>query len=171
MHPAVCADFIRIWSGLTGVATLKNVQVFMFNQPRARVLGKGAGATRTEYVDAWGFPQKPLNFTRGALKGGNLPEDIYRTFHTGLRSIMPSYGGETLGSITREGLEALVDEQTLASIESILDEFPANFDAMDELDRARFSALIERNSWDLVAYILSLRESTSTAAAVLGSAP
>jgi cytochrome c oxidase cbb3-type subunit 2 len=133
--------------------------------------GKGTGATRTEYVDAWGDSQKPFNFTRGALKGGNLPEDIYRTFHTGLRSIMPSYGGDTLGSITREGVESLVDEPTLAAIESILDDFPADFEAMDELDRARFTTLVERNSWDLVAYILSLKESTSTAAAVLGSAP
>ena len=49
------------------------------------------------------------------------------------------------------------------------DEFAADaeaiFGAMEDAERLE---LAERNSWDLVAYILSLRRSTSTAAAVLG---
>ena len=57
--------------------------------------GRGTGATQTEYVDAWGEAQKAFDFSRGSLKGGNAPEDIYRTFHTGLRSVMPSYGGQS----------------------------------------------------------------------------
>ncbi|NIW75638.1 MAG: hypothetical protein GWN08_10375, partial [Gemmatimonadetes bacterium] len=44
-----------------------------------------------------------FDFTRGSLKGGNTPEDIYRTFHTGLRSIMPSFDGTTLMTVAQEG--------------------------------------------------------------------
>jgi len=135
--------------------------------------GQGTGATRTEYVDAWGNPQKPFNFTRGSLKGGNDPEDIYRTFHTGLRSIMPSYGGDTLALATVETYGSKKDKlppDDQTALDAVLGEFPATsaelFDGMSEDQRLAFA---ERNSWDLVAYILSLRTRTTTAAAVLGS--
>jgi mono/diheme cytochrome c family protein len=134
--------------------------------------GQGTGATRTEYVDAWGNPQRPFNFTRGSLKGGNSPEDIYRTFHTGLRSIMPSYGGDTAALATVETYQAkkgVLPEEDQQSLADVLEEFPATsadlFEGMSEGQRLE---LAHRNSWDLVAYILSLRQSTTTARAVLG---
>jgi cytochrome c oxidase cbb3-type subunit 2 len=137
--------------------------------------GQGTGATRTEYVDAWGNPQKPFNFTRGSLKGGNAPEDIYRTFHTGLRSIMPSYGGDTLALATvetYEGRKESLPQAEREALAAVLDEFPRTgaelFDGMAEAERLE---LARRNSWDLVAYILSLRTQTTTARAVLGGPP
>jgi cytochrome c oxidase cbb3-type subunit 2 len=136
--------------------------------------GQGTGATRTEYVDAWGNPQKPFNFTRGALKGGNAPEDIYRTFHTGLRSIMPAYEGETLALVAAEGFHGrrdLIDAAEYDSLGSVIDQFPATveelYDSTSETERLE---LARRNSWDLVAFILSLRQEISTAEAVLGPA-
>jgi hypothetical protein len=136
--------------------------------------GQGTGATRTEYVDAWGNPQKPFNFTRGALKGGNAPEDIYRTFHTGLRSIMPAYEGETLALGAAEGFHGrrdLIDAAEYDSLGSVIDQFPATveelYDSTSETERLE---LARRNSWDLVAFILSLRQEISTAEAVLGPA-
>ncbi len=134
--------------------------------------GAGTGATQTQYTDAWGNPQKPLDFTRGRLKGGDNPEDIYRTFHTGLRSIMPAYGGVTLAAVNVETFETQKmflqpgeDEQ----LEPYLDDFPATagevFTQMDETQRQQ---MIQRNSWDLVAYVLSLQQQVSTAQAVLG---
>jgi mono/diheme cytochrome c family protein len=135
--------------------------------------GQGQGATRTEYVDAWGHPQKPFNFARGALKGGNQPEDIYRTFHTGLQSIMPAYGGDTLALASAESFEAkraaLLAEE-LERLRTVLDAFPRNAEALNALDEGERLSLAGRNSWDLVAYILSLRTSTTTAEAVLGPA-
>lgn len=135
--------------------------------------GRGSGATQTEYVDAWGHAQKPFDFTRGSLKGGAAPEDIYRTFHTGLRSIMPSFGGDTLAAVTQDGFDQAVSTLTTdlrARLAGIREQFPpeaaAVFSDMSPTDRAD---LAERNSWDLVAYVLSLRTSTSTAAAVLGT--
>ncbi len=137
--------------------------------------GRGTGATQTEYVDAWGDPQKPFDFTRGGLKGGNAPEDIYRTFHTGLRSIMPSFGGDTLAAVTADGFEAATadldaDERQL--LEAVRDAYPADGAAIysDMSDAERLELAI-RNSWDLVAYIISLRTETTTAEAVLGTAP
>jgi cytochrome c oxidase cbb3-type subunit 2 len=42
--------------------------------------------------DAWGHPQRPFDFTKGRPKSGAAPEDIYRTFMTGLNgTAMPSY--------------------------------------------------------------------------------
>ncbi len=135
--------------------------------------GRGKGATQTEYTDAWGQPQKPFDFTRGSLKGGSSPQDIYRTFHTGLRSIMPSYEGDTLAAVTADaftGLGDFVDRAEAGHLEAVKDQFPpdgpAIFSAMSAVERSR---LAERNSWDLVAYILALRQPTSTAAAVLGT--
>ena len=134
--------------------------------------GRNTGATQTEYIDAWGDPQKPFDFTRGALKGGNAPEDIYRTFHTGLRSIMPAFGGDTLAAVTADGFDALRDKLAPGEDErlaAVLADYPADGNAIfSEMSDSERIELATRNSWDLVAYIMSLRRSTSTAAAVLG---
>jgi len=134
--------------------------------------GRGTGATQDEYVDAWGNSQKAFDFTRGELKGGNTPEDIYRTFHTGLRSIMPSFGGDTLAAVTADGFQAIsgnVENVEAQSLSAVADQFPADATALfSDMSEAERLGLAERNSWDLVAYILSLRTSTSTAEAVLG---
>jgi cytochrome c oxidase cbb3-type subunit 2 len=55
--------------------------------------GRGDGPSAAGLPpDAWGNPQKPFNFTRGKLKSGGKPEDVYRTFMTGLNgTAMPSY--------------------------------------------------------------------------------
>jgi len=55
--------------------------------------GKGDGpSAATLAPDSWGNPQKPFDFTKGALKSGAAPEDVYRTFMTGLNgTAMPSY--------------------------------------------------------------------------------
>jgi cytochrome c oxidase cbb3-type subunit 2 len=56
--------------------------------------GRGDGpSAKTLAPDAWGNPQKPFNFTKGRLKAGGAPEDVYRTFMTGLNgTAMPSFG-------------------------------------------------------------------------------
>jgi cytochrome c oxidase cbb3-type subunit 2 len=55
--------------------------------------GRGDGpSAKTLSADAWGNPQKPFDFTKGKLKSGGSPEDVYRTFMTGLNgTAMPSY--------------------------------------------------------------------------------
>lgn len=55
--------------------------------------GRGDGpSAATLAPDSWGNPQKPFDFTKGALKSGAAPEDVYRTFMTGLNgTAMPSY--------------------------------------------------------------------------------
>lgn len=138
--------------------------------------GRGSGATQTDYVDAWGDPQKPFDFTRGGLKGGNAPEDIYRTFQTGLRSIMPAYEGEALAAVTSEAFDTMQEAfdtmRDKGELESVRADFPADGDAIfSAMSLSERLDLAERNSWDLVAYILSLRTETHTAAAVLGPRP
>ena len=55
--------------------------------------GRGDGPSAgTLQPDVWGNPQKPFDFTKGRLKSGPTPEDVYRTFMTGLNgTAMPSY--------------------------------------------------------------------------------
>jgi cytochrome c oxidase cbb3-type subunit 2 len=53
--------------------------------------GDGPSAGKMD-PDAWGNPQHPFDFTKGRLKSGASPEDVYRTFMTGLNgTAMPSY--------------------------------------------------------------------------------
>jgi len=136
--------------------------------------GQGTGATRTEYVDAWGDPQKPFNFTRGSLKGGNAPEDIYRTFHTGLRSVMPSYDGDTMATANAEGLslkrDRVPDANEFEQLLTVVDQFPATADVLyTDMSQPERRELGVRNSWDLVSYIMSLRQTITTRDAVLGT--
>lgn len=122
--------------------------------------GAGTDAVQSVFTDAWGHPQAAFNFTRGRLKSGDNPEDIYRVFHAGLRSIMPSFPGETLAYVSGEQVQAaerffLPGEP--ASLEAAIKAFPATtgeigaLSAQERLDRA------VNNSWDMVAYIESLR--------------
>jgi len=120
--------------------------------------GQGQGATRIEYTDAWDNPQLPFNFTRGRLKGGDDPEDIYRTFHTGLRSVMPQFGPDTMTSVTQQVLGAVLSDEQKQNLKDVIDTFPADGDAVDELSGSDRDQLAQRNSWDLVAYVISLRE-------------
>jgi cytochrome c oxidase cbb3-type subunit 2 len=55
--------------------------------------GRGDGpSAETMAPDAWGNKQRPFDFTKGRLKSGGAPQDVYRTFMTGLNgSAMPSY--------------------------------------------------------------------------------
>ncbi len=70
--------------------------------------GKGDGPSApTLDPDAWGNKQKPFDFTKGRLKSGPTPKDVYRTFMTGVGgTAMPSYAdifGEPDGENIKEG--------------------------------------------------------------------
>lgn len=122
--------------------------------------GAGTHATQTEYVDAWGNKVRAFNFTRGRLKAGDDPEDIYRTFHAGLRSVMPAFGGNTLAYVSRQ--QVMAQEKFFVTGEAealgvILDEFPADGGEIGAMSPAELSERAIRNSWDLVSYVMSLR--------------
>ena len=55
--------------------------------------GRGDGPAAATAVDDQALSAAPLDFTLGLYKGGSSPEDVYRTFVTGLDGTpMPSYG-------------------------------------------------------------------------------
>jgi cytochrome c oxidase cbb3-type subunit I/II len=67
--------------------------------------GQGNGASAAGLRDDWGFPIQPRDFTRGPLKVGDTPEDLYRAFMTGLNGTpMPSFAD----SISAQDAWALV---------------------------------------------------------------
>ncbi len=54
--------------------------------------GRGDGPSAPELVDSEGAPFPAADFTHGIYKGGGQPEDLYRTFLTGMEGTpMPSY--------------------------------------------------------------------------------
>lgn len=70
--------------------------------------GRGDGpSAKTLGPDVWGNPQKPFDFTKGRLKSGPTPQDVYRTFMTGVSgTAMPSFGdifAQPDGDNIREG--------------------------------------------------------------------
>jgi cytochrome c oxidase cbb3-type subunit 2 len=84
--------------------------------------GRGDGqSAATLAPDIWGNPQKPFDFTKGRLKSGPTPQDVYRTFMTGI-------GGTAM---------------------------PSFYDIFAQPDG---ESIFENDAWNLVSYILSLRE-------------
>jgi len=58
--------------------------------------GHGDGPSAADLKDDWGEKITPFDFTSGAkLKNGDLPQDMYRTFMTGLNGTpMPSFADD-----------------------------------------------------------------------------
>jgi cytochrome c oxidase cbb3-type subunit 2 len=71
--------------------------------------GKGDGPSAPTLVDSEGHPIKPFDFTTVSPKGGARPEDLYRTFMTGLAGTpMPDYSELTTDDAQRWDLVAFV---------------------------------------------------------------
>lgn len=109
----------------------------------------------------------PRNFTRARFRGGMTPRDIYRTIHTGLHGAMPAYGGNPdpgqnqILVAMQQVLPTMTDYMDPGELETLKDAaktFPMDYNEImgwsDQEKRER----VERNTWDLVAYILSLRQ-------------
>jgi mono/diheme cytochrome c family protein len=158
---------------LASAARVKRGRIVFVTMQCGSCHGNDGRGGATAFTDAWGNSQQAFDFTRGRLKGGDDPEDIYRTFHTGLISIMPAFGDTTLAAVQRQAFAAQAGrlaEGELAALEPLLKDFPASGEEVLALAPAAAAEVAERNSWDLVAYVISLRRPTSTAAAVLGGA-
>jgi len=71
--------------------------------------GKGDGPSAGSMTDSEGHAIRPFDFTRRAPKGGSRPEDLYRTFMTGLAGTpMPDYAESTRDETQRWDLVAFV---------------------------------------------------------------
>jgi cytochrome c oxidase cbb3-type subunit 2 len=71
--------------------------------------GKGDGSSSATLVDSEDHPIRPFDFTRLSPKGGSRPEDLYRTFMTGLAGTpMPDYSELTTDDAQRWDLVAFV---------------------------------------------------------------
>lgn len=71
--------------------------------------GKGDGPSASKLVDSEGNPILPFDFTRKEPKGGSTPEDLYRTFMTGLAGTpMPDFAETTRDDPQRWDLVAYV---------------------------------------------------------------
>ncbi len=128
--------------------------------------GTGASTAVVDTGDKFGkIP--PRNFTRARFRGGMTPQDIYRTIHTGLHGAMPPYGGNPDLSqnpillAMQQLIPSLTDYMHEGELESLAEAtkaFPADYNAVMAMSDAEKRQQIERNTWDLVAYVLSLRQ-------------
>lgn len=97
--------------------------------------GRGDGVSAAGMKDEWGFPIRPVNFTKSwRFRGGDRIEDIYRTFTTGFNGTpMPSFVDAIPEASDRWALAAFVKslarpqkkEQVLRA-GFIADEIPLN---------------------------------------------
>lgn len=73
-------------------------------------LGRGDGVSAQGMKDDWGFPIRPVNFTKSwRFRGGDSLEDIYRTFTTGFNGTpMPSFADTIPEAADRWALAAYV---------------------------------------------------------------
>ncbi len=78
--------------------------------------GRGDGISASGMKDDWGFPIRPVNFTKGwRYRGGERIEDIYRTFTTGFNGTpMPSFVDAIPAAEDRWALAAYVKSLTRA---------------------------------------------------------
>jgi mono/diheme cytochrome c family protein len=71
--------------------------------------GKGDGPSAKTLVDSEQNPIVPFDFTRRSPKGGARPEDLYRTFMTGINGTpMPSFAPTTENDQQRWDIVAYV---------------------------------------------------------------
>ncbi|MBM4016278.1 MAG: cytochrome c [Planctomycetes bacterium] len=71
--------------------------------------GQGDGPSAKSLIDSEGHPIPPFDFTRKEPKGGSTPEDLYRTFMTGLAGTpMPDFAETTRDDTQRWDLVAYV---------------------------------------------------------------
>jgi cytochrome c oxidase cbb3-type subunit I/II len=133
------------------------------------VSGKGDGPSASALFDDWEVPIRPFDFTTGNFKFGDSPQDVYRTFNTGLNGTpMPSFYDSIL--FPREALadvstfrqsyqgKPLFSEEEIKEIVDYVANIPTadRLSTMSELER---NALAERSRWALVYYALSLARS------------
>jgi DMSO reductase family type II enzyme heme b subunit len=78
--------------------------------------GRGDGTKADTQKDDWGFPIRPVNFTKGwRYRAGDRVEDIYRTFTTGFNGTpMPSFLDAIPAAEDRWALAAYVKSLTRA---------------------------------------------------------
>jgi|GEM_PF-6275771 len=101
----------------------------------------------------------PRNFTRGRFRGGDDPEDVYRTFHTGLAGAMPKFDDSLIVYANQQTVATQADvmyENEMETLKPWLDQFAATPADIFKMTDAQKREVVVRNSWDLVAYVLSL---------------
>jgi mono/diheme cytochrome c family protein len=122
--------------------------------------GAGDGPSSASLKDDKERPIRALDFTRGYLKGGGRPEDVYRTLLTGLDgSPMPSFRDALV--LTRDsfqdlsGIAPVLAPAELRELEGFIATLPtqANFDKLTDAGRETLQAGWR---WDLVFYVRSL---------------
>jgi hypothetical protein len=134
---------------------------------RTRSILCAAGPSAKNLADEDGRPTPPYNFTRaGAFKGGGRPQDIYRTFSTGIGGTpMPGYGEEAL-AVGRESFGDLTNLEGYYSADEVKEfrKFIAKWPTEEALNRMSMTEkkkLADDLRWSLVYYVLSLSQGRS----------
>lgn len=116
-------------------------------------LGRGDGESADELEDDWGFQIWPYDFTRGRLKNGSAPSDMYRTLVTGLTgSPMPAFERQIVAFPGGEDAAPAPQSPELATYLS----GQPSAAQLDEMGDAGVDAIAERRLWALVYYVRSL---------------
>lgn len=130
--------------------------------------GAGDGPSAAELKDDLERPIRPYNFTRGGtFKGGGRPQDVYRTFSTGIGGTpMPGYGEDAL-TLTRESfsdfgnLEGQFTPEEIQEVQSFVAMLPTE-KQVNAISVEQRKTLADERRWSLAYYTLSLNTSGKT---------
>ncbi len=122
--------------------------------------GTGDGPSSDTLRDAWDEPIDAYDFTSGVFKSGTLPQDIFRTFSTGLAGTpMPAFAESVNVPAEAARPDAFDADELGADERAELIEGSAGWPSaaeLGDLDEAAAHRLSVERRWSLVHYILSI---------------
>lgn len=144
--------------------------------------GGGDGPDARKLKDVYGHPVAARDFSRGELKGGAAPRDVYRTLATGIDGTPmvayfadPEVLAQTLVRLRDKFSAEVLARSELSSddrdqLRALVTTLPteAVYDALSEPQQ---QALVRSWQWDLVHYIRSVAQRGSWWRRLLGLAP
>ncbi|MDP6575729.1 MAG: c-type cytochrome [Candidatus Peribacteraceae bacterium] len=126
--------------------------------------GRADGPNATGLKDDWDIPILLPDFQYDAFKGGEEPQEIYRTFSTGLSGTpMPAYEDDLFG-YARENVVGDYTSLTKSYSEKeikVFEDWAKTMVTEDELyskDEDEMYDVFRQRKWALVHYVNSLRE-------------
>lgn len=126
--------------------------------------GNADGPSSKKLQDDWGNPIQPPDFAHTPFKGGDEPNEVYRTFSTGLMGTpMPAYDDEVFAFVREDivgnyfSLKSVFSDQEIDEFDRWAKESITGEELSSKPEEDIYSYLRNRK-WALVYYVLDQRK-------------
>jgi len=122
--------------------------------------GRGDGVAASGLIDVWGHDVRPPDLTSPYFKGGNAPEDVFRSIVTGFSGTpMPSFAESFRFARddfrSDSAYDGIFSASEVATLNTYLSSQPSR-EEWDSLTDTEAKALMNRRKWALAHYVKSL---------------